>query len=183
MKHFITLILSILTCSVTYAQSDSKIDYMPKCGLVGYPTDDADKLAHFPGNINKYFDKHVNWKKIELIGGLIIIDVSVDTLGRPCTVGFTNRTINTDHEVLYLYLDDVINRMPAWKPAIKDGKPVNNTTRLAVYSAVEGHKDLEVDYFRSFTQQTEKIKVIPRPVMLMNTDLEDLGKMRKKAAK
>lgn len=179
MKQLLFLALSIIISYSTHAQNDSKIEYMPKCGLVGYPIDDADKLAHFPGNISKYFDKHVNWKKMEQIGGLIIVDVAIDTLGRPCTVGFVNRTINTDHAVLYLFLDAIINRMPPWQPAIKNGKPVNNTTRLAIYSAVEGHKDLEVEYFRTFTQQTEKIKVIPRPVMMMNTDLDDLGKMRK----
>jgi hypothetical protein len=182
MKHFILLMLATLLFSTAYAQN-GKVEYQQKCGLTGFPYDEADELAHYGGDIYKYFNKNVNWKKMELIGGLIMIDVAVDTMGNPCTVGFTNKTVNTDHAVLYLYLDNIINKMPRWQPAKKDGKPVNNTTRIAIYSAVDGHKDFEVTYFRSFAQQTEKIRVIPRPIMQLNAGLEDFMETKKDASR
>ena len=180
MKHIILLILATVAIYSANAQN-GKIEYQQKCGLTGYPYDEADELAHYGGDLYKYFNKNVNWKKMELIGGLIIVDVAVDTMGNPCTVGYTNKTVNKDYDVLYLFLDNLINKMPRWQPAKKDGKPVNNTTRLAIYSAVDGHKDFEVTYFRSFAQQTEKIRVVPRPAMQINADVEDLSKTKKNA--
>ncbi|RYE26017.1 MAG: hypothetical protein EOP51_01970 [Sphingobacteriales bacterium] len=180
MKHAILFTLLLIGFGSTYAQNKGKIDYTPKCGLSGYPTDEADQMAKFGGDIGKYFDKHLNWKKMEKVGGLIIVDVAVDTLGHPCTVGYTNKTVNNDHEVYSLYLDDVVNHMPNWQPAMKNGKPVNNITRIGIYCAVVGHKELEVTYFRSYAQQTEKILVTPMRMKLINLDWEDLDKYQER---
>jgi hypothetical protein len=173
---FILCLLFIITTCSAQQVNNNRIDYRAKCGLGSFAIDEADELAKYNGNLTKYFSKHINWKKLEHVSGLIILDVTIDTIGRACISGYTNRTINSNYQVLNLWLEQIVNNMPGWIPAKKNGIPVNTTTQLAVYSAVDGHKDLEVDYYRSFSQKNERLKITPRPTAIMPADWDELNR-------
>lgn len=179
--RFVLLILFLIfsTGRMVYAQDERRIPYTAKCGMTDFPVDDADELAGFNGNLTKFFSKRINWKKLETISGLVLIEVAIDSQGRSCMVGLLNRTVSRDYDVYNLWLDGIVKEMPLWKPAYKNGQAVNNTTILGIYSAVEGHKDFEVDYYRTFSQKTEKIKVKLRPQNIAPADWDELNRQRK----
>jgi hypothetical protein len=177
MRFLILLCLLLITCHCFGQQVNNiRIDYKPKCGLGVFPIDEADELAKYNGNLTKYFSKRINWKKLEHVSGLIILDVTIDTLGRTCIVGYVNRTINSNYQVLNLWLEQIVNNMPGWSPARKNGMSVNTTTQLAIYSAVDGHKDLEVDYYRTFSQLNERLRITPRPSAIMPADWDEMNR-------
>ena len=149
MKYLLSAII-IITAFHARAQHtvDSKeflVPYESRCPVL-YTTDTVTTLAFFKGNLTRYFTKHINWKKLDQVEGIIIVRVLVDTNGRACCYAITNNTLSSNETILNMYIGDLITGMK-WRPAMVNKKPVNSIRGIAIYNRVENEEDFTVGYF------------------------------------
>jgi hypothetical protein len=123
-----------------------KVPYNNRCGIENTCHDCTDTVARFDGNITKYFSRNINWRILEQITGVILIDIGVDASGRCCIYNIYNHTANENNIILDLRLGSLITAMPAWKPAMKNRQPVSSIRSVAIYSFVKGRSTFDVSY-------------------------------------
>jgi hypothetical protein len=144
---FLILFLCSLQTIAQFNNSRFAIPYSDKCPRLLYCTDSLSSPALFKKNLTKYFSKEINWRKLEPVKGVIVVQISIDSNGVACCKGYVNYTINRNEEVADIWIDRLINAMPQWRPAICKGKPVNTMRAVALYCHVAGHADFEVNYY------------------------------------
>lgn len=149
MKQFSSVFVLALLSLSSFAQRGGRIEYQSRCPEYNYCADCGDQKAVFLGKLKKYFEKEINFRDLDIIEGVIIVRVAVDSVGHACAARFYNRTANTPDEVERLQLDRIIERMPQWEPAVFSGVQVNTYVMLAFYSHVDKHGIFDVNYLRN----------------------------------
>lgn len=145
-----TVALLLLSGTIKAQRSDKyKIPNTSHCGMEVTCYDCTDTVARFNQKLKKYFVKEINWRVLEQITGVILIDVAVDETGHVCAKDFYNYTLNDNNTIKALNLSDLINHMAAWKPAIKNQLSVSSVRTIALYSFVKGHATFDVGYIKS----------------------------------
>lgn len=165
MKYLLSVIFMVTwfhtNAQYTVNSNELLVPYESRCPML-YTTDSVTTLAFFKGNLTRYFTKHINWKKLEHMEGIIIIRVLVDTNGKACCHAITNNTLSRHETIQNMYLGDLIAGMK-WRPAMVGKKPVNSIRGIAIYNRVENEEEFSVGYFnlaRKFKkfQARKKIK-------------------------
>lgn len=149
MKLFPTICFLLISATGFAQRSEKfKVPYNHRCGIENACHDCTDTVARFKGNIGKYFSKNMNWRVMEQITGVILVDIAVDASGHTCCYNIYNYTVNDNSTILALGLGSLINTMPVWKPGMKNQEPVSTIRTIAIYSFVKGHPTFEVSYIR-----------------------------------
>lgn len=143
-----------------------KILFESECPQYEYCKDCGDTKAVFTGKLKRYFEKELNFRDLDLIEGVIIVQVAIDSTGTACANKFYNFTTNTSEEVNRLKLAWLIQKMPKWQPAIASGQPVNSFVQLAFYGKVEDRPLFDVDYLRNDKKKVWIVKTKNEPIML-----------------
>ena len=92
---------------------------------------DFDKAPEFNGDLMKFMAKNIVYPKAardKKIEGKVIVKLGIDQKGELTTID----VIKSPDESLTKAALDVINKMPKWKPAMKDGKPVKAQLTLPI---------------------------------------------------
>lgn len=127
---------------------DVEVPYESACHLTAFCIDCGVPAATPSVDLTAYFYERIDRSMLSAIRGLLTIQVLVDTTGKSCTKGFNNNTLGTPADILAMKLDTIVNSMPAWQPAMDQGKPENATVFIDIYSFVVGRKEFEVEMFR-----------------------------------
>ena len=90
----------------------------------------GDTVAHFDG-LSKHFEWQISHSPngYEARNFTAYYEVSVDSAGHACVISVRNLGTATS----WAMKDDIlrwINEMPAWKPALKNGQPINSSVIL-----------------------------------------------------
>lgn len=142
--------LLLFSVTVMAQRSDKyKIPNTSHCGMEVTCYDCTDTVARFNQKLKKYFSKEMNWRVLEQITGVILIDIAVDETGHVCAKDIYNYTLNDNNIIKSLNLSDLVNHMPAWKPAVKNQLSTSSIRTIALYSFVKGHATFDVDYIRN----------------------------------
>jgi hypothetical protein len=153
MKKLLILAFASLCVSAHAQTKGHQIPYTPKCTLPEYCQDCTDTRPILKGqNMHKFVSKQMNWRKLEDITGVIILDVVVDTNGKSCLAAIHNHTLNSDAAVMELGFENIFNDVSGWKPGTKAGKRVNTIMSVAVYCQVKGREAFDVGYTRYGTR-------------------------------
>ncbi len=129
MKKQLVLVLTALVFSVTLCEAQkAKQPAKPKEETV-YTT--ADVMPEFVGNVQEFLAKNVNYPEAALkqkVEGRVVIKFVIDEKGR-ITDAIVERNVNPalDAEALR-----AVKKMPNWKPATNNGKPVKVYYRVPV---------------------------------------------------
>lgn len=73
--------------------------------------------------------------------GMVLVNLNLDAAGAVCCSSVQNLTDRPHEQVQALHLDQVVARMPAWRPVRVDGRPVSSSTALRlVFQGQQGVK-------------------------------------------
>jgi hypothetical protein len=154
MKRLSFVLVFVLLAASSFAQRGGKIAYKPNCPKLQYCRDCGDQKAVFLGKLKTYFEKQINFRDLDIIEGVIVIGIKIDSVGNVCVSKFHNRTANTPEEINRLQLANIVNGMPQWEPAVVNGVPMNAYVWLAIYSHVDKHGVFDVGYLRNDKDKT-----------------------------
>ncbi|WP_276132173.1 energy transducer TonB [Polluticoccus soli] len=149
MKSSLIVVVFALNAIVASAQSQGVINYASNCPDFDYCYNCGDDKAVFLGRLKNYFEQALNMRDVDRIEGVVLVEIAVDSTGKPCARKFINRSSNSAGEIKTLGLDHAIAQMPVWEPAAISGKPINSHVILAFYSHITGHGIFDVNYLRN----------------------------------
>lgn len=149
LKYTFVCLLFALTSFAQQRSAKNKVNFSAKCGIETDCYSCTDTIAKYKDKLKGYFSKQINWRVMEQIAGVIVVDIAVSENGAVCCRAIYNYTANDNNAILALNLPDLINHMPAWKPAIKNGAAINSIRTIAIYSFVKGRLMFDVDYIKS----------------------------------
>lgn len=149
MKSLLIVVVFALSAVVASAQSQGVVNYSSHCPDFDYCYNCGDDKAVFLGRLKSYFEKALNLRDVDRIEGVVLVEIAVDSTGKTCAKKFINRSSNSAGEIKTLGLDQVINNMPAWEPAVLNGNRINSHVILAFYSHITGHGIFDVNYLRN----------------------------------
>ena len=148
MRSLLIVVVFALHFSPSFAQQGGKVIFSSQCQQFDYCYDCGEQKAVFLGKLKKYFEKEINPRDLDLIHGIIVVEIAVDSAGNACANGFYNRTSNTTNQIMLLNLDRIVANMPKWEPATIGGTYVNSYVPLIFYSHVDQHGIFDVNYLR-----------------------------------
>lgn len=166
MKHLLTLLLLAFSLQASAQRKPAKVQYESECPQYDYCKECGDTKAIYPGKMKRYFEKQLNFRDLDLIEGVIVVQIAIDSNGIPCVNKFYNYTTNTSEEVNRLRLPWLIGTMGKWKPAMVNGQPVNSYVKLALYSKVEDRPLFDVDYLRNDKEKKWVVNTKYEPIMV-----------------
>lgn len=159
MRSLLIVVVFVFHLFPTFAQQGGKITFPSQCPQLDYCYDCGEQKAVFLGKLKKYFEKEINPRDLDMIHGILVVEVAVDSAGNACANSFYNRTANTTNQVMLLDLDRIIARMPKWEPAVIGDNYVNSYVPLIFYSHVDGHGIFDVDYLRNDLEEITETNV------------------------
>jgi hypothetical protein len=116
----------------------------------------GDTMAHYTKDLTDYVAWNVNHSynntRYELKNFDVMYEVFVDSAGRTCVVSDKSLGVGWS----WLMKDDVrkwLTNMPDWKPAVKNGKPINSSV---IIEAVFRNNSVGVKYIASPATKAKK---------------------------
>lgn len=152
MKQLLSALICLLCVCNTFAQLRSeknKVNFSARCGIETDCYSCTDTTARYKGNIKNYLNKQMNWRLLEQMAGVIVVDIAISENGTACCHAVYNYTASDNNAILALNLPDIIKNMPAWKPAIKNQVAINSIRTVAMYFFAKGHPIFDVEYIKS----------------------------------
>jgi sugar lactone lactonase YvrE len=126
MKYLLLLCLFLTTVWV-----DAQNLYPEKfdaCHLRSFCLDCGDPKAAYPADLTHYFQQEISATALRKASGTALVQVLVDSAGRPCVLSQTSNM--GQHTMEKLDLRGIINAMSNWNPAQEKGKPVHSSMSL-----------------------------------------------------
>ena len=104
MKGRFLVMCALLICNLTYGQVNSSINNngnlgFDNCKETSFCIDCGDIKARFPGNeenLTDFFKDHIDKKMLKKFEykGAIMLQIIVDSLGKPCLKSISNNSLN-----------------------------------------------------------------------------------------
>lgn len=123
MRYLLPLVFCLLSSSA-WSQIYFKYDYRD-CDPVDLCMYCGDSVARPTVKLDRYIQKQLNRNMFEYngVGRKMLFQVYIDETGKPCIISADHKF---DHRLLRNDIRAIINHMPNWKPAIKDGKAIGS---------------------------------------------------------
>lgn len=131
----------LLFCITTYAEGQVDKSYplkqygseVPYKGICIDDTScfDCGKYASFRSNLTDYFLNEVPESSIKEITGVVFVMIVIDSFGKVCCHSIHNLTLyHPPEKILALKLQEYVNAMPSWTPAVFNGKRRTSVSAL-----------------------------------------------------
>ncbi|WP_143164286.1 hypothetical protein [Hymenobacter daecheongensis] len=91
--------------------------------------------------LTDYFRQQLPPLQVQALTGMVLLDLNLDAAGVVCCRIIDNLTDQPHAQIRALHLDQVVARMPAWRPVRVDGRSVSSSTALRlVFRGQQGVK-------------------------------------------